>query len=114
MDALKTAVKGEQFEIKNVKEDTVYMLNINRIQESLPGITSISADIGGIDNAQASLIMRDGKLFGILNFYKKMTLYEVGYDTTIGMQYMKKMGPGDIDKIEGSKPLVPKQKPLGN
>jgi ribosomal protein L28 len=113
-EALKTVKKGGELEIKNLKEDTVYTLNIHRVQESVPGIMSISADIGGEDNAQASLIVRDGKLFGILNFYTKGALYEVGYDTTLNSQYMKKMGPENLDEKEGSKPLVPNQKPLGN
>jgi hypothetical protein len=113
MSTVSSIKKGESFEIKVQNEDQAFQLQVRRVQESIPGITSISANIGDRDTGLATLLLRNGKLSGILDLYKEGKSYKVGYDSTASAHYIQEILPEDRDELEGSAPLVPGRDTLG-
>ena len=103
--------QGDTLRIGMEGQDKVFNLQIRKLQESIPGITSISANIESRDTGLATLILRDGKLSGMLDLYSQNLKYRVQYDSTRQSHYLEELLPEDLDQMEGSAPLEPGKSP---
>lgn len=107
MSVVSSAKKGDSFTITKADGSRVFNLEVRRSQETIPGITSISANIEDRGTGLASLLLRDGKLSGLMDLYKERTRYRVGYDLVKGAHYVQEMPKEEMDVIQGSEPLSP-------
>ena len=82
-------------------------LDVRRVQETIPGITTISANIGNKETGLATLLLRDNRLTGMVELYKENKKYRVQYDTAQNASYLQKILPEEMDVLEGAKPLSP-------
>ena len=107
IETLASVKKGDSFEIEVAEKDEPLNLQIRRAQETIGGITSISANIGNGDKGQATLVLRDKKLSGIVDFFDEKKKYSLQYDSTRNSYYMLQMLPENMDVLPGSAPLTP-------
>ncbi len=107
MKALGLLKKGDTFEIKTKDGEKAMTLGVRRVQETIPGITSISANIENKETGLATLLLRDGRLSGMLELYQENTKYRVKYDTVQNAPYLQEMVPDELDVLEGGEPLKP-------
>jgi hypothetical protein len=107
MSKVNSLKKGDSFIIQKADGSESFNLKVRRVQETIPGITSISANIEDQGTGLASLLLRDGKLTGLMDLYKARTRYRVGYDSVAGAHYVQEVLREEMDIKEGSAPLVP-------
>ncbi|MCP9291269.1 hypothetical protein [Gracilimonas sediminicola] len=107
IEALSVLKKGDTFEVKTKEGQMALTLDVRRVQETIPGITSISANIGNKEKGLATLLLRDGRLTGMLDLYQENKKYRVQYDTERNASYIQEILPGEMDVLEGGKPLNP-------
>lgn len=107
MSVVNSIKKGGSFVIRKADGEEVFNLQVRRVQQTIPGITSISANIEDQGPGLASLLLRDGQLTGIMDLYKQKVRYRVGYDSVAGAHYVQEMLKEEMDVIQGSAPLVP-------
>jgi hypothetical protein len=98
---------GDTLSIKQNESDSSYQLVIRRVQETIPGIMSISANVEDQDTGLATLIYRDGQLSGFMDMYKSNTRWQIEYDSLNSGYYLTKIDPDSIDELEGGEALSP-------
>lgn len=109
IDTLRSLKQGDQISMENTRRSETYNLVIRRVQETMPGLISISANIEDRDNGLATLILRDNdRLSGMLQFYKENQRFQIAYDSAAVQHYLTEVNPEEIDELEGGKPLEPK------
>ncbi len=106
--------KGDQFTISSTDTSIAFNLEVRRLQETVPGIISISAFVEEMKTGQAVLILRDEKISGQIDLFKQNIKYLVAYDSADGTHYIQEVNSDSLDEIEGSQPLVPDLKNLKN
>lgn len=100
--------QGDVFEITNTRRNETHKLVIRRVQETLPGLLSISANIETKDTGLATLILRDKeRLLGTLHFYKENTRFRIAFDSAASRHYLTELSPEELDELEGGSPLDP-------
>jgi hypothetical protein len=99
--------EGDTLSIMKNETDERYHLVIRRVQETFPGIMSISANVEDKDTGLATLIYRDGHLSGFMDMYKSNIRWEVNYDSVKNSYYLTEIDPEDIDEMEGGEALTP-------
>ncbi len=107
MNVVNSIKKGGSFVIRKEEGGEEFNLQVRRVQQTIPGITSISANIEDQGTGLASLLLRDGQLTGIMDLYKQKVRYRVGYDSVAGAHYVQEMLKEEMDVLQGSEPLVP-------
>ncbi|MCH2449297.1 MAG: hypothetical protein MK198_04050 [Gracilimonas sp.] len=105
LEFLSSLKRGDTFEITTTNREMALTLDVRRVQETIPGITTISANIGNKETGLATLLLRDGRLTGMVELYKENKKYRVQYDTTQNASYLQKILPEEMDVLEGAKPL---------
>ena len=103
LEALSAARAGDEISA-TLNTGETYTLSIQRAQETMPGLLSISANIGEMDNGQAALVYRDSTLRGSINMSAQGMNYQIGFDEESGRYYLTPY-TGD-DELEGSEPLT--------
>lgn len=104
IEQLSEAKKGSV--IPCILEDgTKYELKIARMEETMPGIISISGDIDNKETGQALFILRDGKLAGIVNMFKDEVSYKLAFDEDSERHYLSLINPENRDVLPGSEPV---------
>ena len=88
-----------------VEDGSMYTLYITRIEETMPGIISFSADVENKEVGQAMLILRDGKLTGSVNIYSDGTSYNLAYDSEEQRHFFTTVNPDNRDVLPGSLPI---------
>lgn len=104
MEEFTEAKKGDEISV-SIQDGSVYTLRINRMEETMPGIVSISADIENKETGQAILILRDGKLTGSINMYGDGVSYKLDYDTEAKQHFITLIDPATKDVLKGGEPL---------
>lgn len=97
--------QGDTLEITNIRRNRTYTLIIRRVQETMPGLLSIAANIDDRDTGLATLVLQDNKLSGSLELYKEKLRYQVAYDSASSKHYLTEINPEDLDILEGGAPL---------
>ncbi len=105
-DQLASPKKGDAISVM-VEDGSMYTLYITRIEETMPGIISFSADVENKEVGQATLILRDGKLAGSINMYSDGTSYNVAYDNEVQRHFITLVNPENRDVLPGSEPIRP-------
>lgn len=108
-DFLGSLKQGDTFEIATRNQEMIYKLNVRRVQEAIPGITSISANVEDTNTGLATLLFRDGKLTGVLDIYKGGIKYRVQYDSSESTHFLQEILPEEMDALEGGTPLSPRK-----
>jgi hypothetical protein len=107
LEFLSSLKRGDTFEITTTNREMALTLDVRRVQETIPGITTISANIGNKETGLATLLLRDNRLTGMVELYKENKKYRVQYDTAQNASYLQKILPEEMDVLEGAKPLSP-------
>lgn len=102
--------EGDTLKITVDETDEMYQLIVRKVQENIPGIQSISADIGNRESGLATLIFRDGRLSGFMDIYKSNKRWQIEYDDEKNAYYLNVIMPEDRDELEGGEPLTPPNK----
>jgi hypothetical protein len=89
-----------------------YPLIIESVRETIPGMTSIIANVGDRDTGQAALVYRDSTLVGTVDLYSEGTSFQVYFDSETGRHYLTPRS--DADELEGGEPLTPPLRERGN
>ncbi|MGN8225453.1 hypothetical protein [Gracilimonas sp. BCB1] len=100
-DSLEISVTGNEGENMN--------LQIRRVQEMMPGITSVSAFVGSSETGQATLTVKGQKVTGIIDLFDQKKKYTFAYDSAASSYYLQPINPEDMDVLPGSKPLSPNE-----
>lgn len=104
VSAVGSAEQGNQIEVVNNYRDEIYTLMIRKVQEAIPGVISISANIEDRETGLAILTITDEQISGSLEFYNRNLRYQIRYDSTQGSYYLVEIKE---DALEGSEPLDP-------
>jgi|GEM_PF-6303607 len=104
-DQLTSPKNGDAISVR-VEEGSMYTLYITRIEETMPGIISISANVENKEVGQAMLILRDGKLAGSVNMYSDGTSYNIAYDNEVQRHFITLVNPEKRDVLPGGEPLT--------
>ncbi len=110
MEKLSASKSGDKLSL-SLSDGSTYTLQIQRIEETMPGIVAISAYINDQETGQATLILRDGKLAGSVNMYSDGISYEVGFNEDSDSHYLVPIDPDDRDVLPGG---TPPEMPEGN
>ncbi|MEX0846012.1 MAG: hypothetical protein WD022_12065 [Balneolaceae bacterium] len=108
LSKLEELSQGDKINLSLIDQDKSYTLVVRRAQETMPGILSISANIEDRETGLASLNFREGRLTGMLDFYKENTRYRVSYDPKKNMHFILEVLPSERDEKEGGDPMTPK------
>lgn len=100
-------VQGDTLSIEVKDSEEIYWLKVRRVQETIPGIMSISAFVEDQQTGQATLIYRDGRLSGFMDMYKTNVRLQLEYDEDTKAYYLNEIDPDEIDELEGGEPLTP-------
>lgn len=103
MAQLEGAKAGDEVFVA-LENGDAYTLIIQRAEETMPGLTSIAANIGDMETGQAALIYRDSTLRGSVDMYAQGLSFQLNYDSETGKHYLT---PRMIDELEGGEPLTP-------
>lgn len=103
-EELTGAAKGGEISV-SLQDGSNYTLIINRIEETMPGIVSISADVENKETGQAVLILRDGKLTGSVNMYGLGMNYKLSYDEENARHYIIQIDPENRDVLQGGESI---------
>ncbi|WP_428235680.1 hypothetical protein [Gracilimonas sp.] len=110
VEAIPSLKKGDTFQIKMADSEGEEMnLQIRRIQETIPGITSVSALVENSEKGQATLTVKGQKVTGIIDLFDQKKKYTFGYDSTMNSYYLSLMNPEDMDILPGSAPVTPNE-----
>lgn len=104
-DQLTSPKNGDAISVR-VEDGSMYTLYITRIEETIPGIISISANVENKEVGQAMLILRDGKLAGSVNMYSDGTSYNIAYDNEVQRHFITLVNPENRDVLPGGEPLT--------
>ena len=104
IEQLNKAKNGYEIPI-TLEDNTGYTLKIARIEETMPGIISISGVLDNKETGQAIFILRDGKLAGSVNMFTDDESYKLAYDQESERHYISLVLPANKDKLPGSEPL---------
>lgn len=108
LSAMNDLSEGDTLSItKTGPEEKKYNLVVRRVQETIPGIMSISALVADRDTGMASLIYRDGQLSGFMDMYESAVRWQINYDSTKKAYYLTEMAMDDIEEMEGGEALTP-------
>lgn len=102
-------------ELKSAKEGDIigvmlnggpsYSLVIIRVEETMPGILSFSANVGDKNTGQATFILREGKLAGRVSMYSDGASFKLAFDEESGRHFISPINPNDRDVLPGGVPL---------
>lgn len=102
--AIGSLKRGDTFEITTRNGEMALTLDVRRVQQTIPGITSISANIGNKETGLATLLLRDGRLTGMAELYKENKNYRIQYNAAQNSSYIQEILPGEMDVLEGGEP----------
>ncbi|WP_421773285.1 hypothetical protein [Gracilimonas sp.] len=110
LEEIPSLKRGDSLQIK-MKDRAVegMTLQIRRVQEMIPGITSVSAYVGSSDTGQATLTVKGKKITGIIDLIDQKKKYTFAYDSVANSYYLQPINPEDMDVLPGSKPLSPNE-----
>lgn len=106
---LKSIQKGDTISIRKMESGEEIKLHVRRVSETVPSIISISANTKSSAIANATLILRNQQLTGIIDVYEERVRYNVAFDSVEGRPYIQKIKMGKEDELEGGEPLTPKK-----
>lgn len=107
MEELSTSEVGDELPI-TLRDGSVYLLKIRQMEETMPGIITVSGYINDQETGQATLILRDGKLAGSVNMYSDGINYELGFDEEYNSHYLVPINPDERDVLPGgTTPEIP-------
>lgn len=101
---LAKANQGDAIEV-TLQDGSSYSMIIQRKEETMPGIVSISAIINNKETGLATLILRDNKLAGNVAMYEVGLSYSVSYDEESQQHYIIEVDPNEKDVLPGGDPL---------
>lgn len=99
--------QGDTLSVRVDDSEVSYQLIVRRIQENIPGVVSISANVGDVETGSANLIFREGRLSGFMDIYEDGKRWQVEYNAEKDAYYLKEIKPEDRDELEGGEPLTP-------
>lgn len=99
--------RGDTLSIKVDDSEVKYQLVVRRVEEAIPGIMSISANVGDVETGAANLIFREGRLSGFMDIYEPNERWQIEYNDEKDAYYLKEIKPEDRDELEGGVPLTP-------
>jgi len=105
IEQLSTSKKGDEV-LVSLDDGTEYTLQISRIEETMPGIISVTGNLGTNETGQAVFILRDGKLAGMVNMYADGSSYKLAYDDDSKRHYISLINPDDKDNSPDAAPLI--------
>lgn len=108
LSQLNEAKSGDQVELLVPGEEKSYVLIIQRVQEQVPGIKSISAHIDNKETGLATLSLRDGRLSGIIDVFKEGLRYRIGYDSSEDQYFILETEVKSREEKIGEDPMTPK------
>ena len=107
--ALSALKQGDTYVISVPEQEKAFDLKVQRVQETIPGITSISANIVDRETGLATLMWRDGRLSGTLDLYKENLKYTVQFDTSRKAHFIRELKAEETKELEGGEPLKTNQ-----
>lgn len=108
IQALSKSNQGDSFLI-TLSDGTEYTLQINRIEETMPGVISIAANVNDGETGQSNLILQNEKLNGRIQMFKEGMTYQLGFEDHTNKHFIAPLDPEEKDVLQGSEPLeVPK------
>ncbi|MDR9414788.1 MAG: hypothetical protein RI564_00800 [Gracilimonas sp.] len=113
-DDLENLSQGSSFTLTSEETNSPINLSfqVTRKQETMPGITSITAQTINEANGQAALLIRGGKLSGRIDLFSANKRYRLAYDTTRESHFLEIVIPDSLDELEGSSPMTPKREEM--
>lgn len=109
VEQISSLESGDEYIFSTEDEQREFELRIRRIQESMPGIITIAADIEDRDTGLASLVIKDNRIIGSLDLYEENIRYKVRFDSTSNSHYIQEMTPEEREQREGGTPSLPSQ-----
>ncbi len=103
-EALSNSSSGDDIQIE-LSDGTTYTLQISRIEETMPGIISISAFVNDQETGQATLILQNGRLNGTVQMFNERMTYKLGFEDYTNKHFLAPVNPEEKDVIQGAEPL---------
>lgn len=103
-EALASASRGDSLMVE-LSDGTSYLLRINRIEETMPGIVSISAYVNDMETGQATLVLQNGRLNGMVQMFDVGMTYKLGFEEYTNKHFIAPVEPEEKDVLQGSEPL---------
>lgn len=103
ISAMSSLEQGDRVEITNEHRDELYNLQVRKVQETMPGVLSISANIEDRETGLAIMTIADEQLSGSFEFYKENLRYQIRYDSVQSRHYLLEIK--EDNDMEGSAPL---------
>lgn len=100
---------GDEYILRTEDEQREFVLQVQRVQETMPGIITIAANVEDRDTGLASLVIKNNRITGSLDLYKENIRYKVRFDSTSNSHYIQEMTPEEREQREGGTPLLPSQ-----
>lgn len=88
----------------DLMESGSYTIKIRRVEETMPGIVSISAFLNDEKTGQATLIFREGKLSGQVTINEEGKMYTLGFDEEEDLHFLFPVDPENRDVLRGDEP----------
>lgn len=108
MAALEEAQKGDRINLEFTDLEKSYELIVQRVQEQVPGIKSISANIENKETGLATMNLRDDRLSGIIDLYGEGLRYRIGYDSDENSYFVMETEVKSREERAGDDPMTPK------
>ncbi len=100
---LESIEAGDEIRLELI-ESEMYTLIIQRAEETMQGIVSISAIVNNEETGQANLIFREGKLSGQMTMHTKGIMYNLGFDENEQLHFISPIDPEERDILPGGEP----------
>lgn len=107
MSKMSDLSKNDTLTFNLSNSDEKFQLMIRKIEETMPGILSISADVENKGTGLAFLLYRDGGISGFIDMYGSNQRFQIMYDQEPDAYYLNEIKPEDRDELEGGIPLTP-------
>ena len=101
--------EGDIFSI-NLEEGLVLEATVHRIQTPFEGIKSIHARSATSPRADILLTIEQSRITGNITIHSEGRHFHIRYDRNAALHYLAEVDPRKLDILEGSEPLLPKDK----
>ncbi|MFU8812084.1 MAG: hypothetical protein ACNA78_03895 [Balneolaceae bacterium] len=86
--------------------ETPYLALVQRVQEQVPGIETLTAAIHSPEPGHLSLVLRGDQISGTIQLYGQNRHFILSYDGASGYHLLAELDPEQLDIREGSEPMT--------